>query len=201
LRLNTAIFILAGGRSSRMGTDKAFLRLGDKTLLERAMSTAQTVSGTITLVGDRARLNGCGEVVEDTFSGQGPLAGIHAGLASGKAEELNLFLAVDTPAIPSGFLKILLTQAASTAAVVTVPRVGGRFQTLCSVYRREFVALAESALKARKNKIDALFPSTSVRIIEENEIKELGFTADIFDNVNTPEDWQRMQQRFGTNPK
>lgn len=184
-----------------MGTDKALLRLGDKTLLEQAIATARTVSDAITLVGDSTLLSDYGAVVKDVFPGQGPLAGIHAGLSSAGARELNVFLAVDTPAIPSGFLNILLAQAESTGSVVTLPRVGGRFQTLCAVYRLDFAILAEEALKAGRNKIDALFPSTSVRKLEEEEIKQLGFTADIFDNVNTPEDWQRMKQRFGTNPE
>jgi molybdopterin-guanine dinucleotide biosynthesis protein A len=65
------------------------------------------------------------------------------------------------------------------------------------VYRREFAAIAEEALRTERNKIDPLFAVVETTIVEEAELKTLGFSPDIFDNVNTPEDWQRMKQRFG----
>jgi molybdopterin-guanine dinucleotide biosynthesis protein A len=180
-----------------MGTDKAFLSLGRLTLLEHAIATARAVCGTIVLVGDKERLRPFGWVVEDMFRGQGPLAGIHAGLSSASAENLNLFLAVDTPAISAKLLEFLLDTAERTNAMVTVPRANGHTQPLCAVYRKGFALVAEQALMARQNKIDPLFSQVPCRIIEEEQIKALGFPSSIFDNVNTPDDWQRMQQRFG----
>lgn len=190
-------FILAGGRSSRMGTDKAFLRLGGLTLLEHAIALAKEVCDKVVLVGDKQRLRPYGWVVQDKFEGRGPLAGIQAALSSESARFTNLILSVDMPAIPGKFLKCLLKKSQDSMAQVTVPRSGGRFQTLCAVYRQEFAAIAEQALRENRNKVDSLFPGVSVEVIEEDELKTLGFTATIFDNVNTPGDWQRMQQRFG----
>lgn len=196
MNLTSTAFILAGGRSTRMGADKAFLRFGQLTLVEHAIATAREACGTVALVGDKERLRPYGWVIEDEFPGQGPLAGIHAGLMSNSAKDLNLFLAVDTPAIPPAFLRHLVDTAARQHAHVTVPRVGDRIQPLCAVYRREFATVAEKALKAGRNKIDALFSLCPVHIIDEPEIKALGFAPNIFDNVNTPEDWQRIQQQF-----
>ena len=189
-------FILAGGRSTRMGTDKAFLRLGNLTLLEHAIATARTACDTIVLVGDKTRLRPYGWVIEDEFAGHGPLAGIHAALMSNSAGDLNLFLAVDTPAIAPQFLRALLEIAAEKQTHVTVPHANGHLQPLCAVYRREFAAVAEKALQAGRNKIDLLFSLCPTCIVEEAEIKALGFAPNIFDNVNTPEDWQRMQQQL-----
>src|ERR1700757_4185358 len=67
LLLDTTAFILAGGRSSRMGTDKAFLRLGTLTLLEHAIATAKQVCETVALVGNRELLRPFGWVIEDKY--------------------------------------------------------------------------------------------------------------------------------------
>jgi molybdopterin-guanine dinucleotide biosynthesis protein A len=180
-----------------MGTDKAFLRFGNQTLLEQAIATARQVCETVVLVGDAGRLGRYGPVVEDKFPGQGPLAGIHAALSSSFAGELNLVLSVDIPVISPEFIKHLLKQAQADTAQITVQRADGHLQTLCAVYRREFASVAEPALRERRNKIEPLLAGVPTRVLEEDEMKALGFAPDIFDNVNTPEDWQRMQQRLG----
>jgi len=82
-------------------------------------------------------------------------------------------------------------------ALVTVPRAGGHLQTLCSIYRPTFSEVAEAALREGRNKIDPLFSEVPVRVIEEDTLKAMGFPPDIFDNVNTPEDWQRIQRQLG----
>ena len=74
---DVAAFVIAGGQSSRMGRDKAFLTLGGSTLLERALAVARCVSQEVTIVGQREKFAACGNVIEDVYPGQGPLAGIH----------------------------------------------------------------------------------------------------------------------------
>lgn len=180
-----------------MGTDKAFLRLGKTTLLEQAIATAKEVCESVVLVGDKHRLRPYGWVVQDKFAGQGPLAGIHAALSSDSARWSNLVLSVDMPSISAALLKYLLKESQTANAQITVPRSDGHLQTLCAVYKREFAAVAEAALREGRNKIDPLFSLVPVRIIEEAELKAMGFAPDIFDNVNTPEDWQRIQQQLG----
>jgi len=180
-----------------MGTDKAFLRLGATTLLERAIATAKQVCETVALVGSKELLRPYGWVIEDKFSGQGPLAGIHAALTSGSRRELNLVLAVDCPAVTPQLLTHLFKAAAGDGALATVPRANGFTQPLCAIYRQGFAEVAERALKEGRNKIEPLYQDIDVQVVEEDKLKALGFAPDIFDNVNTPEDWQRMQQRFG----
>ena len=180
-----------------MGCDKAFLRLGRLTLLEHLIATAKEVSDAVALVGDKERLRPYGWVIEDEFSGQGPLAGIHAALSSGSAKDLNLFLAVDLPNVSAPLLRYLLNAAHESPAMVTVPYSNGFSQPLCAVYRTEFGAVAEGALKAGHNKIDALYSQIPIQKLEESQLSALGFPPSIFDNVNTPEDWDRMQRRLG----
>jgi molybdopterin-guanine dinucleotide biosynthesis protein A len=179
-----------------MGTDKAFLRLGRLTLLEQAIATSKEVSATVALVGNKEQLRPYGWVIEDEFPGQGPLAGIHAALKSKSASDLNIFLAVDLPGVPSSLLKYLLKVAGESGKVVTAPYANGFSQPLCAVYRRDFAVVAEKALQAGHNKIDALYREVSVRRVEQAELAALEIPASVFDNVNTPEDWDRMQRRL-----
>ena len=82
-------------------------------------------------------------------------------------------------------------QAAQCQAVVTAPRVRRHNQPLCAVYRPAFAAVAEASLRQGRNKIDPLFAEVSTRIIGEDELQQLAFDPGMFDNLNTPEDWER----------
>jgi molybdopterin-guanine dinucleotide biosynthesis protein A len=187
-------FVLAGGKSSRMGagTDKTFLEFGGQTLLDRALAVMGTVCDRVAIVGDPAKFTKSGSpkyesVVADLFPGCGPLAGIHAALAHSSAE-FNLMLAVDMPFVSGELLAFLLAAAEESDAIVTVPRTGRGLQPLCAVYRRDFFLFAEKALREGKYKIDAVFSSASVRVIEEGELAAAGFSEQSFFNVNTPQD-------------
>jgi molybdopterin-guanine dinucleotide biosynthesis protein A len=180
-------FVLAGGASSRMGADKAFLEFQGQTLLERALALIGHVCPAVAIVGDAARFSRYGAVVEDVYTGCGPLAGIHAALTRSSAE-LNLMLAVDLPFVSEGLLSYLFSAAEESSAIVTVPRMGKGFQPLCAVYRPEFATMADRALQAGKYKIDALFGGLSIRVIEESELDKAGFSERNFVNVNTPAD-------------
>jgi molybdenum cofactor guanylyltransferase len=191
-------FVLAGGKSSRMGAgtgtakDKVFLEFGGQTLLDRALSMVGTVCDRVAIVGDPAKFANYESpkyesVVADIFPGCGPLAGIHAALVHSSAE-LNLMLAVDMPFVSRELLAFLAAAAEESGAAVTVPRSGKRLQPLCAVYRRDFSPVAEQALRAGKYKIDAAFVGLSVRVIEESELAAAGFSDQSFFNVNTPDD-------------
>jgi molybdopterin-guanine dinucleotide biosynthesis protein A len=180
-------FVLAGGKSSRMGADKAFVELGARRLLDRALELAGVVASDVRIVGSAGKFARFGRVVEDEFPNCGPLGGIHAALQASQTE-LNFVLAVDLPFVEAGFLRYLLTEAQASKAVVTVPRAGGGWQPLCAVYRREFAAVAETALRRSKYKIDPLFGLVEVRALDDDELKKCGFSPDMFRNLNTPEE-------------
>jgi molybdopterin-guanine dinucleotide biosynthesis protein A len=196
-------FVLAGGKSSRMGAgpdkgkDKTFLEFGGQTLLDRALAVVGTVCDRVAIVGEPAKFtkyesSKCGSsehesVVADIFPGCGPLAGIHAALVHSSAD-LNLMLAVDMPFVSRELLAFLFGAAEKSDATVTVPRSGKGLQPLCAVYRRDFSSVAEQALRAGKYKIDAVFSSLPVRVIEEGELAAAGFSERSFFNVNTPQD-------------
>ena len=192
---SVAAFILSGGKSSRMGSDKAFLELGGKPLIARAVEMVREVADQVRIVGDPQKFAAFAPTVSDIFVDRGPLGGIHAALASGIAE-LNLILAVDLPFLNSRLLKYLLAEAEASHATVTVPCSNHYYQPLCAVYRLEFAELAERALAEGKNKIDALFSNVKLRAVSQDELNANGFVAGLFRNLNTPDDWEESKREF-----
>ncbi len=186
-QISHAGFLLAGGKSSRMGADKAFLDFGGETLLRRALGVLKTACGSVKIIGDPAKFTSAGPVIADAFPGCGPLAGIHAALGASQSE-LNAILAVDMPFVSGELVSFLLAAAEDSGAVVTVPRTRAGFQPLCAVYRRDFASTAEQALRAGNYKIDAAFAGVRLRIVEEPELAAAGFSEKNFLNINTPED-------------
>ncbi|HME34108.1 MAG TPA: molybdenum cofactor guanylyltransferase [Candidatus Sulfotelmatobacter sp.] len=192
--IDVTSFILAGGKSTRMGADKAFVTLDGRTLLARALDLARSVTTDVLIVGDAAKFASFAPVVEDVFRECGPLGGIHAALRASPTE-LNLILAVDVPLLSSALLKYLIERARQAAsATVTVAQAGGGWQPLCAVYRREFADAAEQALRAGRYRIDALFEAADTQVIGEEELEAAGFSSNVFRNLNTREELEAVQR-------
>jgi molybdenum cofactor guanylyltransferase len=192
VQLSRAGFLLAGGKSSRMGTDKALLQFRGQTLLDRALTVMTPVCNRVMLVGDPDRFAKYGvaknlPIVTDIFPDCGPLGGIHAALVHSTAE-LNLMMAVDMPFVSEKVLEFLFSAAEASNAVITVPRAGRGLQPLCAVYRRDFSAAAEQSLRAGMYKIEAVFTAVPIQVIEERNLVAAGFSERTFFNVNTPQD-------------
>lgn len=185
---DVTVFILAGGKSTRMGADKAFVELDGRTLLARALELARSVTPDVRIVGDPAKFAPFAPVVEDVFRGCGPLGGIHAALRASQAD-LNMVLAVDVPFVSAALLQYLIAHARqSTSATATVAHSSGNWQPLCAVYRRDFADHAEQALRAGRFKIDQLFEAKRTQTITEEELKAAGFPPSLFRNLNTREE-------------
>jgi molybdopterin-guanine dinucleotide biosynthesis protein A len=185
-------FILAGGQSSRMGTEKAFLDFQGHLLIDHMIGIAKTVAEQMRIVGPKQKFAAFGQIATDIYPERGPLGGIHAALEISRTE-FNLMLGIDMPFIEPKFLTYLLKQAQHAEALVTVPKVGGGYQPLCACYRKEFEAIADQALAAGRNKIDALFAPEITRVIDEAEFAKLGLPATMFQNLNTKEDYEQAK--------
>ena len=195
---NASIFVLAGGRSSRMGSDKALLSLGGINLLQRALGAAKEASPSTQIVGNPKHYAQYGDVIDDVIPGCGPLGGIHAALGATHAG-LNLILSVDMPLMTPDFLRWLLQIAASCDELAIVPKAQGRTQPLCSVFRRPALTEVERALRAGQYKVDRLFSVLPTRFIAESEWRAAGFSPDIFRNVNTPEEYAAVAEMLEEN--
>lgn len=189
-----AAFILAGGKSTRMGTDKVSVMFNGRTLLERALDLARAMTAQVRIVGNASKFAAFAPVVEDIFSGCGPLGGIHAALRA-SSSDLNLVIAVDIPFVSIDLLRYLIERARNSPTTVTVPRSGSGLQPLCAVYRRAFADTAENALQQGRYKIDALFDEQFTQFISQHELELEGFSPEMFSNLNTPQELDEARSR------
>jgi len=102
-------YVLAGGRSSRMGTDKALLQLAGNPLIHHAVTKLRRVSADVHILGSNPALAAYAPLVPDLHPGCGPLGGIEAALGH-SPHPWNLFLAVDMPFLPTAFIRAALSQ-------------------------------------------------------------------------------------------
>jgi molybdenum cofactor guanylyltransferase len=187
-------FVLAGGKSSRMGVNKALLALNGSTLIEKGQAILRCVCTRVCIVGARELYSKYGECIEDVYPGCGPLAGIHAALLNSQTSH-SVVTAVDTPFLDVQFLDFLVERALASSAIVTAPCIQGIVQPLCAVFSREFLPLAEAALKAGKYKVEPTFPRERTLLIAEADLAGFELGAEMFDNLNTPEDFDRARRR------
>jgi molybdopterin-guanine dinucleotide biosynthesis protein A len=187
------VFIIAGGKSSRMGQDKAFLKIKGRMLIDHAILQAHSVADDIFIVGPKEKFGAFGRIVKDIYPDCGPLGGLHAALDRSRTN-LSLMLALDTPFVTPEFLKFLVSEAQSSKAVVTVPRTKDGLQPLCAVYGHEFLAIAQTALAAGEYKIDPLFSKIKTQIVDLTDgSQHPQFEAKMFQNINSPEDVERAE--------
>jgi molybdopterin-guanine dinucleotide biosynthesis protein A len=188
-------FVLAGGKSTRMGQDKAAITLNGLTLLQHALAALREVCRDVAILGKHELYGNLGPVYEDIFPGCGPLGGIHAALSNSQTQ-FNLIIAVDTPFLAPEFLSYLAERAIDSDAIVTTPKIEDYTQPLFTVYSLDFLPIAEQSLRSGNYKIVPLFPEGRTLVIQEAELRQFAFAADMFENLNTPEDLARARRRF-----
>jgi molybdopterin-guanine dinucleotide biosynthesis protein A len=177
--MHVAGFVLAGGRSCRMGQDKALLEWRSGSLVERLAECVKEAAGNVALIGNPELYSGFGfDCLADLRPARGPLAGIETALASGRGE-LNLIAACDMPGLEVQWLKMLLQEADESGAECVATRdASGRLHPLCAVYRDTCLVKVQKALDAGRLKaLDALDELDTV-VLE---------TGQMLWNVNTPE--------------
>jgi molybdenum cofactor guanylyltransferase len=118
---DVAGFVLAGGRSARMGRDKALVLLDGRSLAERAIELLHHAGLNAAIAGARSELGALAHVIADQAPDEGPLRGICSALASTGAE-LAIFIPVDLPLLPASLLACLVADAQITGAAVTLSR-------------------------------------------------------------------------------
>jgi molybdopterin-guanine dinucleotide biosynthesis protein A len=175
--------VLAGGASSRMGQDKALLELDGVTILDRVAAEVLAACGSVTVIAPPERYGKLGlNVVPDLQPGEGPLGGILTALSVTVAD-WNLMVACDMPDINRIVLGELLQQAeAQDADCLLGINAAGRRQPLCAVYHRRCLPVIETAMQSGMRKVTAALEG--LRVLEWQPLN-----ADLFTNLNTPQEW------------
>ena len=193
----TAGIILAGGRSSRMGTDKALLPLvhaPHSTFLAHLAATLSSLCDELLLVArDEEQATHYKvaatniRIVTDKVPDYGPLMGIYSGLCAIQAPKA-LIVAVDMPFAQSALVSLLLVRATTTA--ITVPLVNGVPQVLFAVYPRSLLPQIETNIAQGRRDPRSLLTSAPVQYIDETQLRTVDPQLRSFININTPEEWR-----------
>jgi len=192
--------ILAGGRSRRMGSNKALLDIGGKPLIQVLINRILPVTNRILISS-----NDCESyrfldfpVVPDRFPDNGPLAGFHSAMLRDVCQ-LYIVLACDLPNLQTRLLENLVSMADGFDAAIPCTR-DHVIHPLCAVYRRTCLPSIEQALERGANKVIETFlsdHSLTLRFVDPDEGE---FDDADLANINTPEDLQRLRSGSGPEP-
>ncbi|MGI9108260.1 MAG: molybdenum cofactor guanylyltransferase [Pyrinomonadaceae bacterium] len=189
-------FILAGGASSRMGTDKARLTLGTQTFVERIAQALHAITTRISVVSARPESIALNlPVLADVYRNCGAMAGLHAALRACRAPWAAI-VSCDLPFV-SGELFVRLAALRGGDFEVIAPRqVDGRPQPLCALYKREScLARIEKLLRDGERRPRVLLQQTHTRWVAPADLADLRHADLFFLNVNTPEDYEDARRR------
>jgi molybdopterin-guanine dinucleotide biosynthesis protein A len=183
-------FVVAGGRSRRMGRDKALLPWKGGTLLDHAISRLQAVGDDVRILsGPERRYEDRGlSVITDGDGGRGALAGLLAGL-SVLERPFGLFLAVDLPHVTVPLLRHLVQLANDADAVV--PLSAGGAEPLCAVYAKSCLAPVRDAVARGDFKMTAFWGDLRVKQPHADDLRAFGDPERLFVNLNAPADYER----------
>lgn len=184
--LKAAAIVLAGGKSTRMGSNKALLKVREQRMLEEAVNI---LSGKFEEVMVSTNDDYYEDLnirkIPDVFPGRGPLGGIHAGLGASNYE-VNFFMACDMPFVHAELAGFMVGLISGYDAVV--PRIGEYYQPLFAVYNKSCLGPIEHQITSGRNKIISFYDQVRIRYVDEDELREYGNPDEMFFNVNTPVD-------------
>jgi len=201
----TAI-ILSGGKSSRMGTNKSFLKIGDKTLIERLRDLLQSMFNDVILITNEPedyKFLGL-PIYEDIFRYRGPLAGIQSGLKHSKTN-LNFIISCDLPFMIKEMINYLIKY--KTDKLITVAKADGFIQQLAGKYSKECLSPSEKILKEgennenrdavqkkRKCNVLSLLDIVGAEIISPESLPF--YNEDLYFNMNRTKDYNLMLNKL-----
>jgi molybdopterin-guanine dinucleotide biosynthesis protein A len=186
--------VLAGGRGSRMGgIDKAFLRMGGETFVDRIVRLLEPlVESVIVVTNDPEKYRGSRvRAVSDETAGRGPLMGLYSGLKASAAER-SFVTTVDAPLLRPGLVERLRGLADGWDAVV--PRSSFGLEPLCAIYSRRCIPAIERTLA--EGRIVSFYPFIRVRILPPSAVEDVDPDGASFLNVNSPADYVAVQAAF-----
>jgi molybdopterin-guanine dinucleotide biosynthesis protein A len=190
----TAI-ILAGGESSRIGSDqdKAILKLNGKRLIDIVISKLKhIVEDNIIIVGPPEKHPSCKQVVPDLFNQKGLMVGLYSGLKA-STSQYNLVVGCDMP-----FLKVELLQYIEEkidSNDIIIPRYAKSYiEPLCAIYSKDCLEIMKRNIEAGILSIRKVFPYVKVKYIDEKEIKSVDPELNSFFNINYKEDFIRAEE-------
>ena len=184
------VAIQAGGRSSRMGQDKALVRFNGRPMIEHIIDRVSDMADDLIIItNNRPAFIQYGlRLVSDPEPGAGALPGLKTALKASTGS-YTVLIACDMPFVSRPLLDHQVSLAYKQHADVVVPRWDDHLQTMHAVYRRESCLHAvEHALASNQKRMISFYDEVLVRILETEEVKSYTPNGRAFLNINTPEE-------------
>jgi molybdenum cofactor guanylyltransferase len=191
-------FVLAGGRSRRMGRDKAMLPYRGRPLIAHMAETvekalgreARSGSGHVAIVGEPDRYRDLGyRVLADIYEDCGPLSGIVTALSESPAD-WNLVVACDMPNLEAADLcKLAGRTLNSSGKCIAARGPSGEAEPLCAMYHRDCLPILTRALHDKRLKLKEVLPELKPELVT--------LAAESLANLNTPEEWMAFGGQRG----
>ncbi len=191
---NITAAILAGGVSKRMGTNKALIKLGDMTFIERIAAAAQTVLDHLIIIADQAEFYAFLHlpIFPDIYPQCGPLGGLHSALVHAPTSHV-LVTSCDLPFITSEMISLLTEQ--SEEGAITLVSDGTRTHPLFGIYPRSLQQHVEHALQSGQRAMFGFLEGMNVRVLDFST-----FRRNLL-NINTPQElaevWSQLKRDGG----
>jgi len=194
--MKAGAIILSGGKSSRMGTNKALLKINDKPNIERIRDALKEYFNEIILVtNEPKRYEFLGlKITSDQYPGMGPLAGLHAGLMASEAD-INLLAACDMPFVSGELASALAARCQGYDAVI--PVIEGKQHPLFAVYHKSAAKAAEACIKTGNLRMKHLLDQLNVLYLTEKEFgsfSQLDIEKNFF-NMNHPSEYEDAKRQ------
>jgi molybdopterin-guanine dinucleotide biosynthesis protein A len=184
--MSVSAAIMAGGKSKRMGQDKAWIELDGEPLIKRVADVLDEVADEVLIVANDPKYARLGlRVVRDHWPDGGALGGIATGVGAATHDTV-LVAACDMPFLSADVWRLLLGHAGE--ADVVIPKVGDELETLHAIYAKSCVPHMARAIAENRLRVISFFDAVSVKTIEEPELRAIDPTLRAFTNVNTPEE-------------
>ncbi|MGB7339241.1 MAG: molybdenum cofactor guanylyltransferase [Phototrophicaceae bacterium] len=185
---NYTLAIIAGGKSSRMGTNKAVITFDGQTLIERIIEHTQDLGQQTTMLitntpDEYTHLNL--PMFADVIPDSGSLGGIYSALYHSKTTH-TIVIACDMPFVSADVLRLMQTHA--DKADVVVPTVEGYPQGLHAIYSKNCLEPIRAKIESKRLKVIGFYEQVRVTYLDETALETVNSDGLAFMNVNTPEE-------------
>lgn len=186
-KFGTAV-ILAGGKSTRMGFDKQFLKIDQKRLMDSLVEELSEIFEEIIVISNKPEeyIDVNYKVEKDIIPNRGPLSGIHSGLKNGKSEYI-YFIACDMPNINLDYIQYMMGEIENLDIQACITEYGEHMETLNAFYSKDIIEQIENNLSKGKRSIKYLLYDLKVHYIQEEKAREFSPNWEMFINLNTVE--------------
>ena len=192
-------YVLAGGASSRFGTDKAFAEFQGQTMLARTAKLLSAAVSTVKIVSPTPKLAGATyATIPDRWPGEGPLGGILTALLDVQGESGTnswcLIVSCDMPFLTVAWLRFLAERALQSGAEAVVPKSAQGWEPLCACWRVSAAEIVLPNFEAGTRKVTEALNTLHVEVLDEKDWKRFDTNGRLFWNMNTVADYEEARR-------